>query len=155
MGNVDRAPVSIRCFWCGEERNQKATLLTDFTLPAVHVIDGYGCCRKCKEKFSAGIHIIEVSPNPVGEWQAPMRGRNYPTGRSCVISESLFFRAVTVSDEQRQQLEDSKNLLLLTATYEKLLVFVENKINELEQFLQRNPAQHEKERERNHGKEKI
>ena len=78
------------CFFCGEEKNEVA-LLGKITCKHTHeeveapmrmVLD-YEPCDKCKEQWSKGVAIIEVTKNDLGR---PCIAKDVqPTGRIVVL----------------------------------------------------------------------
>lgn len=78
------------CFFCGEEKNEVALLgkITDkqtkeeIEAPMRTVID-YEPCDKCKEQWSKGVAIIEVTKNDLG--RRCIAKDVQPTGRFIVL----------------------------------------------------------------------
>ena len=75
------------CYWCGQEKGEIALLGMlpgDVEAPRNMVLD-YEPCDKCKEEWSKGVAIIEVTFEPHSESQPPISKGAYPTGRVVVI----------------------------------------------------------------------
>lgn len=78
------------CFFCGEEKNEVALLgkITDkhtreeIEAPMKMVLD-YEPCDKCKEQWSKGVAIIEVTKNDLGRPEIAPNAQ--PTGRIVVL----------------------------------------------------------------------
>lgn len=78
------------CFFCGEEKNEVALLgkITDkhtreeVEAPMKMVLD-YEPCDKCKEQWSKGVAIIEVTKNDLG--RPEIAPNVQPTGRIVVL----------------------------------------------------------------------
>ena len=78
------------CFFCGEEKNEVALLgkITDkqtkeeIEAPMRMVID-YEPCDKCKEQWSKGVAIIEVTHTDLGRPEIAPNAQ--PTGRIVVL----------------------------------------------------------------------
>ena len=88
------------CFFCGEEKNEIALLgrigdgrkHEDFEAPMRMVLD-YEPCDKCKEQWSKGVAIIEVTQTPLSDGRPPIQKDLYPTGRHVVIKPEAWSRA--------------------------------------------------------------
>lgn len=88
------------CFFCGEEKNEIALLgrigdgrkHEDFEAPRHMVLD-YEPCDKCKEQWSKGVAIIEVTQTPLSDGRPPIQKDLYPTGRHVVIKPEAWSRA--------------------------------------------------------------
>lgn len=104
------------CFFCGEEKNEIALLgrigdgrkHEDFEAPMRMVLD-YEPCDKCKEQWSKGVAIIEVSQTPLSDGRPPIQKDLYPTGRHVVIKPEAWSRATDQEwvTGQRCLVEDS------------------------------------------------
>ena len=80
------------CFFCGNEKNEVALLGhigdyrqgEDFEAPHRMVLD-YEPCDCCKEMFSQGVLVIEVSRTPLADNRPAIQNGAYPTGRHVVV----------------------------------------------------------------------
>lgn len=79
------------CFFCGEEKNEVALLgkitckqtKEEIEAPMRMVLD-YEPCDKCKEQWSKGVAIIEVTKNDLG--RPEIAPNVQPTGRIVVLN---------------------------------------------------------------------
>lgn len=79
------------CFFCGEEKKEIALFGhigdkrkgEDYEAPMKAVLD-FEPCEKCREQFSRGVLLIEVTTTPeyIG---MPIAENAYPTGRYVVV----------------------------------------------------------------------
>ena len=80
------------CFFCGEEKNEIALLgkitnkqtKEEIQAPMKMVLD-YEPCDKCKEAWSSGVAIIEVTQTDLGRPEIAPNAQ--PTGRHVVLKE--------------------------------------------------------------------
>lgn len=88
------------CFWCGEEKSEVAMLgkidKQDSAAPMKAVLN-YEPCDKCKELFSAGIHVIGVTEQRPVEGMFPISKTEngadlFPTGAMFVATEDWVNR---------------------------------------------------------------
>lgn len=102
------------CAFCGKEKNEIALLGhigdlrkgEDFEAPRRVILD-YEPCDDCKEKWSQGVAIIEVSTTALVPNQPPITDGFYPTGRFIVLDEEAITdgkykkgdRTLMISDE--------------------------------------------------------
>lgn len=91
-------PSIVQCFWCGGD-NGIALMgkinRADEQAPKFITMN-YDPCDKCKEQWSQGIVIMEVTQSQPADGRPPIQPDAYPTGRLvCMKPES-------VSDEVRQ-----------------------------------------------------
>lgn len=103
------------CFFCGEEKNEVALLgkigdgrkNEDFEAP-MHMVLNYEPCDKCKEQWSKGVAVIEVTETPFPDGRPPIQKNLYPTGRHVVIRTEAWNNTVDAEfeDGQRCLLED-------------------------------------------------
>lgn len=105
------------CFFCGEEKNEIALLghigdgrkHEDFEAP-MHMVLDYEPCDKCKEQWSKGVAIIEVTQTPFSDGRPPIQKDLYPTGRHVVIKPEAWSKVATDQEwvaGQRCLVEDS------------------------------------------------
>lgn len=96
------------CFFCGEEKNEIALLgkiggrNEDLEAPRHMVLD-YEPCDKCKEQWSQGVALIEVSTTPLPDGRPPIQKDLYPTGRMCVIKAEAWSRMTDTEYEAGQK----------------------------------------------------
>lgn len=104
------------CAFCGEHKNEIALMGhigdyrkgEDFEAPKGVILD-YEPCDKCKEQWSQGVAIIEVSRTPMCEGQPPIQKGAYPTGGFVVVKEGVLngdfkkgSRALMLTEEFQQ-----------------------------------------------------
>lgn len=85
------------CFFCGESKNEIALMghigdgrkHEDFEAPKYMVLD-YEPCDCCKEKFSQGVLIIEVTRTPLPDNRPQIAEGAYPTGRHVVVRKEAL-----------------------------------------------------------------
>lgn len=101
------------CFWCGEPKNEVALLgkLKNDEKASQYSILDYEPCDKCKESFSQGLLLIEVTAMPNDWGKFPIQKDAYPTGRYIVAKKEL------VDIEQDVVLMEQKDFLELTKDF--------------------------------------
>ena len=109
------------CFWCGKEKNEVALMgkidKQDSKAPR-KMITNYEPCDKCKELFSAGVHVIGVTEEPITKGMFPIvsdgKIQLYPTGSMFVAKEDWVKRFLT-ANEGEDMIEEvlSKKILIL------------------------------------------
>lgn len=77
------------CFWCLKPRNEMETFEKGVDRMIFH---GYTPCKRCKEMFDRGIHVIGVTKTASAEGMIPISKSNegedlYPTGSMFVGTE--------------------------------------------------------------------
>ena len=85
------------CFFCGEDKNEIALLghigdlrkHEDIEAPMRMVLD-YEPCDHCKEMFSQGVLVIEVTRTPLPDNRPPIAKGAYPTGRHVVVRKGVL-----------------------------------------------------------------
>lgn len=90
-------PVIPLCFFCGEQKNEIALMGRirnnqrggDFEAPKNVILD-YVPCDCCREKFSHGVLVIEVSQRPLPDGRPPISQGAYPTGRFVVVKKGVL-----------------------------------------------------------------
>ncbi len=64
----------------------------------------YEPCDKCKEKFEAGIQIVEASEKPLNQGQPLLGNSGYPTGRWAVVGRAAL-EELKVEEEEIDRIE--------------------------------------------------
>lgn len=85
------------CFFCGEDKNEIALMghigdgrkHEDIEAPMRMVLD-YNPCDCCREKFSQGVLVIEVTQRPLPDGRPPISQGAYPTGRHVVVRKGVL-----------------------------------------------------------------
>lgn len=95
-------PVIATCFFCGESKNEIALLgkinKEDDEAPMYGVID-YEPCDKCKEMWSKGVALIEVTTTPTrGDTQPQIAKGAYPTSRFAVVKPEALNVPMKIGD---------------------------------------------------------
>ena len=95
------------CFWCGKEKNEIALMgyiEGDAEAPRRAVLD-YEPCDECKEAFSKGVLIIEVTKQP-NDGRPPIAPDAFPTGRAMVVRPEALNGDYKAGDKVLMMQED-------------------------------------------------
>lgn len=112
-------PTMCRCFFCGEVKHIAllGKLKGDVEAPMSCIMD-YEPCDDCKEKFSQGVALIEVSEVQPSDGRPPIKAQGgkevYPLGGYAVVNAESFSRSTNQKWEAGQRcFVDSEILKLI------------------------------------------
>lgn len=120
------------CFWCGNPKNEVALMgklggrKEDLEAPK-NVVLNYEPCNKCKELFSAGIHVIGVTPDKPHENMFPISKDDktntelYPTGAMFVAREEWVERVLEDTPEILEHVLEDRVLMLPTDVVDEIV----------------------------------
>lgn len=96
-----------RCFWCGRPKDGEIEE-TEETIKN-SVINNYSPCKKCKESFGNGIHVIGVVDKPIVDGMFPISKDDkqtlYPTG-SMFVANDDFIKEMLSDEGEKELLEN-------------------------------------------------
>jgi hypothetical protein len=110
------------CAWCGEDKNEIALLgkikgSNDAEAP-MHCVLDYEPCEHCKEQWSQGVAVLEVTTKGVSPYRPPIQKDNgndlTPTMRMVCV------RAEVASDIFGGEFKPGNRLLLEDEAFEKI-----------------------------------